>query len=96
MRYGIESRMKLEKVSNWEIEMRRHEWSLLKWYERKKDRDKALEALTHRSNSKSSYLNFYEYRALDVKKPPKHRKRAKVKYPEYDENLISGAGINFC
>jgi hypothetical protein len=83
MRYGIESRMKPEEAKSWAASFRRTEWRVLKWYERMKDRNKALEALTHRSNDKTSYGRMYEYRAVDADKPPKKRKRAKILYPEY-------------
>ena len=90
MRYGVESRMKPKEATGWSAEWakRRSEWRVLKWYEEKKDRDKALEALTHRSNDENNWCRLYEYRALDdAKKAPKKRKHGKVEYPEYDGNF---------
>jgi hypothetical protein len=83
MRYGIESKMKDEETAKWSLSSIRN-WRVLKWYERKKDRDRAFEALTHRSNDTNSYGHIWEYRLLDADKQPKKRKAKKVTYPEYD------------
>ena len=52
-------------------------WRVLRWYERKCDRDEALDALSRRPNT------LYDYRPLDdATKPAKKRRLAKVFYPE--------------
>ena len=81
MKYGIEYKVKAGERGWWAE--RRRNWKVLKWYERKKDRDKALEIFLHRSNG-SGYQKIYEYRSIDADKPAKKRKRAKVIYPEFD------------